>query len=48
MQDLTSAMADLVSKDTVLRKVALEAAPNRERLEMALRGIAVDMGRIIG
>ena len=48
MQDMTSAIAKLVNDEMVLRKVALEMAPNREQLDMALRGIAVDVGRIIG
>lgn len=41
MQDMTAAIAKLVREDYVLRKVALENAPNRERLEMELRGISV-------
>jgi len=48
MQDMTAAIAKLVKEETVLRKVALENAPNRERLEMELRGISVDRGKIIG
>ena len=48
MLDMTAAIARLVREDLVLRKVALETAPNRERLEMELRGIAVDVGKIIG
>ena len=47
-QAMVQAIADLVNKDLVLRKVALRLAPNREQLEMALRGISVDSGRIIG
>jgi len=47
MQDLTSAIAKLVKEDMVLRKTALEHAPNRERLEMELRGISVG-GGIVG
>lgn len=47
MQDLTGAIAKLVKEDMVLRKVALERAPNRERLEMELRGISVG-GGIVG
>ncbi len=48
MQSMTEAIAKLVNDDMVLRKDALERAPNRERLDMALRGIAVDVGKIIG
>lgn len=48
MQDLITAIADLVNKDMVLRKVALELAPNRDRLNMALRGIDIGAGKIIG
>jgi len=48
MQDMTQALADLVQRDWVLRKVALEFAPNRERLLMTLRGIATETGGIIG
>ena len=40
MQDMTYAIAKLVKEDMVLRKTALENAPNRERLEMELRGIS--------
>ncbi len=47
MQDMTSDIARLVREDYVLRKVALEHAPNRERLEMELRGISVEAGKII-
>ena len=45
---MTQSIAELVNKDLVLRKVALEHAPNKEQLEMELRGITVDSGRIIG
>ena len=48
MQDMTAAIAKLVKEETVLRKVALENAPNRERLEMETRGISSDRGKIIG
>jgi twitching motility protein PilT len=48
MQDMTAAIAKLVKEETVLRKVALENAPNRERLEMEFRGISSDRGKIIG
>jgi len=48
MQTVTQAIADLVNKDLVLRKVALDMAPNRDRLNMALRGIDIGAGKIIG
>ena len=48
MQDMTASLAKLVNDDLVLRKVAMEMAPNRDQLDMALRGIAVDVGKIIG
>jgi twitching motility protein PilT len=48
MQDMTGAIAKLVKEEMVLRKVALDSAPNRERLEMELRGISSDRGKIIG
>lgn len=48
MQDLTQSVAELVKKDLVLRKVALEHAPNRDQLQMALRGISMGSGHIIG
>jgi len=48
MMDMTTSIAKLVHDDMVLRKDALAAAPNRDRLDMALRGIAVDVGKIIG
>ena len=48
MQDLTQAIAKLVKDDLVLRKVAMEMAPYRDRLDMTLRGIAVDVGKILG
>ena len=47
MQDMTAAIAKAVKEDLVLRKTALEMAPNRERLEMELRGIQVG-GKIVG
>lgn len=48
MQDITQALASLVREELVLQQVALEYAPNRERLLMALRGISSDVGRIVG
>ncbi|HRU06355.1 MAG TPA: PilT/PilU family type 4a pilus ATPase [Candidatus Brocadiia bacterium] len=43
-RSMTQSIAELVQKDMVLRRVALERAPNREQLEMALRGIQVNVG----
>jgi len=48
MQDMTQALAGLFDKDMVLRKVALEYAPNRDRLLMALRGISTETGGLLG
>ena len=49
MQDITQALADLVQKDWVLRRVALDYAPNKDRLQMVLRGISTGGGgQIIG
>lgn len=39
MQDFTTSLADLVERSLVAANVALEIAPNREELQMALRGI---------
>jgi twitching motility protein PilT len=41
MQTWTDSFANLVNTELVERRVALEHAPNREELEMALRGIRV-------
>ena len=48
MQDMTQALAGLFDKDMVLRKVALDYAPNRDRLLMALRGISTETGGLLG
>jgi twitching motility protein PilT len=48
MQDMTQALAKLVKEELVLQQVALDEAPNRERLLMVLRGISTDTGRIVG
>jgi twitching motility protein PilT len=48
MQDFVQALAKLVKEDLVLQATALEYAPNRDRLLMALRGISMDTGRIVG
>jgi twitching motility protein PilT len=41
MQDFTMSLKDLVDQDLIDRAVALEVAPNREALIMALKGIDV-------
>ena len=41
MQDFTMSLKSLIDKDLVERKDALEIAPNREALMMALKGIGV-------
>jgi len=48
MRDMTTAIAMLVKEELVLQRVALEMAPNPEQLRMALRGIAMGAGQIIG
>ncbi len=41
MQDFTMSLKKLVDDDLIDREVALEVAPNKEALKMALKGIAV-------
>ena len=41
MQDFTMSLKQLVDDDLIDREVALEVAPNKEALKMALKGIAV-------
>ena len=41
MQDFTMSLKSLIDQDLVERKDALEIAPNREALMMALKGIGV-------
>jgi twitching motility protein PilT len=41
MQDFTTSLKGLVDADLIDRETALEVAPNREALQMALRGISV-------
>jgi twitching motility protein PilT len=41
MQDFTMSLKQLVDDDLIDRDVALEVAPNKEALKMALKGIAV-------
>jgi len=39
MQDFTMSLKKLVDDDLIDREVAMEVAPNREALKMALKGI---------
>ena len=48
MQDFTASLADLVSRTMVAANVALEVAPNREELQMALRGIKLTHRGFVG
>ncbi len=41
MQDFTMSLKQLVDEDLIDREVAMEVAPNREALKMALKGIEV-------
>lgn len=47
MQDFTQSLKDLVDKQLIDREVALQVAPNREALKMALKGIQVKEPGII-
>ena len=47
MQDFTQSLKKLVDEELIDREVALEVAPNREALKMALKGIDVSQGGII-
>ena len=47
MQDFTQSLKKLVDEELIDRTVALEVAPNREALKMALKGIDVSQGGII-
>jgi twitching motility protein PilT len=47
MQDFTQSLKKLVDTDLIDREVALEVAPNREALKMALKGIDVAQGGMI-
>jgi len=47
MQDFTQSLKKLVDDELIDREVALEVAPNREALKMALKGIDVSQGGII-
>ena len=47
MQDFTQSLKELVDKNLIDREVALQVAPNREALKMALKGIQVKEPGII-
>jgi twitching motility protein PilT len=47
MQDFTQSLKGLVDKELIDRETAMEVAPNREALKMALKGISVNQGGIL-
>lgn len=47
MQDFTQSLKKLVDEELIDRTVAMEVAPNREALKMALKGIDVAQGGIL-
>ncbi len=47
MQDFTQSLKSLVDKELISRDAAMEVAPNREALKMALKGIDVSQGGIL-
>ncbi len=47
MQDFTQSLKGLVDAELIDRTVAMEVAPNREALKMALKGIEVSQGGIL-
>lgn len=47
MQDFTQSLKELVDRELIDRETAMEVAPNREALKMALKGIAVRQGGIL-
>ncbi len=47
MQNFTQGLKKLVDEELIDREIALEVAPNREELKMALKGIDVSQGGII-
>lgn len=47
MQDFTMSLKGLVDKELIDRETAMEVAPNREALKMALKGIDVSQGGIL-
>jgi len=48
MQDFTMSLVELVNKNLVGANVALELAPNREELQMALRGFKMTQRGFVG
>ncbi len=47
MQDFTQSLKSLVDQELINREIAMEVAPNREALKMALKGINVSQGGIL-
>ena len=47
MQDFTQSLKSLVDQELISREEAMEVAPNREALKMALKGIAVKQGGLL-
>ena len=47
MQDFTQSLKKLVDEELIDREVAMEVAPNREQLKMALKGIDVSQGGMV-
>ena len=47
MQDFTQSLKKLVDDELIDREAAMEVAPNREALKMALKGIDVSQGGIL-
>ncbi len=47
MQDFTQSLKKLVEEEYIDREVAMEVAPNREQLKMALKGIDVSQGGMV-
>jgi twitching motility protein PilT len=47
MQDFTQSLKSLVDQELIDREVAMEVAPNRDALKMALKGIDVSQGGIL-
>jgi len=47
MQDFTQSLKKLVDEELIDREVAMEVAPNREQLKMALKGIDVAQGGMV-
>jgi twitching motility protein PilT len=47
MQDFTGSLKKLVDENLIDREVAMEVAPNREALKMALKGIDVKQPGIL-